>query len=199
MWQPTATLPRVGGYTFAEDPTQTCASVLPIWSADVNPRVLAVRTVPPHLNHQGQQFDVHGANARILQGADVQHLLILRDADIVRLDIIEGTAAAGPVTFSFDLIAGQHLEAQLDAIRALHGAPAPCRSHARLAVKLAALQAIDMRAAGGSLREIADILLGPGDWPGDGEYRKSQVRRLLASGSRMVRCGPRPALAQRYP
>jgi hypothetical protein len=53
---------------------------------------------------------------------------------------------------------------------------------------------VDARQAGASLRETADILLGPGAWPGDGEHRKSYVRRLLNVGSHLIDSGPREIL-----
>nr|WP_246448108.1 DUF2285 domain-containing protein [Novosphingobium flavum] len=57
-----------------------------------------------------------------------------------------------------------------------------------------ALRARDARMAGASLRDIAMDLLGPGDWPGPGECRKSAARRLVAMGERLVLDGPLPIL-----
>ena len=112
----------------------------------------------------------------------------------LRLDVIEGTVSAGPVSLHFDLPYDDRLEHRVAAIRALSGTkPIGCR-HPQLAARLRALQAADARAAGASLREIADGLLGIGDWPGDGEHRKSAARRLVATGEKLIQQGPLPIL-----
>ncbi|QPI71957.1 DNA -binding domain-containing protein [Sphingobium sp. Cam5-1] len=89
---------------------------------------------------------------------------------------------------------GPNLPLQTEAAHALHrlmsGALRPNIFHERRAGALLGLWSVDARRAGASLRDIADLLLGPGDWPGDGEYRKSRARRLLAAGEAMIRGGP---------
>jgi len=57
-----------------------------------------------------------------------------------------------------------------------------------------ALRTHDARMAGASLRDMAIELLGPGEWPGPGECRKSAMRRLVAMGEKLVRQGPLPIL-----
>lgn len=57
------------------------------------------------------------------------------------------------------------------------------------------MNAVDGRDAGASLKDIADHVLGPGDWPGDGEHRKSMIRRMIVNGDRMLSVGPRAILA----
>src|SRR3546814_9757719 len=64
------------------------------------------------------------------------------------------------------------------------------RQHDRLAKQLLALRAIDAHDAGASLKEVAAILLPSEEWPGDGEHRKSFVRRLIVKGRHFVRAGP---------
>ncbi|MFB0875927.1 MULTISPECIES: DNA -binding domain-containing protein [unclassified Sphingobium] len=64
------------------------------------------------------------------------------------------------------------------------------RQHDRLAKQLFALKAIDAHEAGASLREVAALLLPSEEWPGDGEHRKSFVRRLIVKGRHLVRAGP---------
>src|SRR3546814_19206795 len=78
------------------------------------------------------------------------------------------TAAAGPVTLHFDLSDDHRLDTQIAAIRALRY-PAPTGGeHVQLARRLLALQAVDARDAGASLREVAELLFGPGEWPAIG-------------------------------
>src|SRR3546814_15340872 len=87
---------RTGGCTFPEDPAQACASVLPIWSAGVDPRVLAVRAVQP-VDATGERvFDALSGDTRIVRGPHAEHLLIDCGGEVIRLDVIDGTAAAGP-------------------------------------------------------------------------------------------------------
>lgn len=139
-------------------------------------------------------FDTLSAEVRMMRGLRGEHLLIDRGDELVRLDVIDSTTAAGPVTLRFDLADDDRLDTQIAVIRTLRAAVASGPRHGRLARRLLALQAVEARNAGASLKETADILLGPGDWPGDGEHRKSYVRRLLDAGSRMIRSGPREIL-----
>src|SRR3546814_6146565 len=54
----------------------------------------------------------------------------------------------------------------------------------RMVRSVMALRARDARAVGASLRDIGTELLGGGEWPGPGEYRKSAIRRLVSMGER---------------
>lgn len=190
---PTPRLSRTGGCTFPEDPRQSCATVWPIWSAIADPRVIAVR-VGPVATPGTRVFDASDPAVRVLRGSVGEHLLVDRHGMAVRLDIIDGTVLAGPVSLHFDLPDDRHLETRLAVVRAFTTAVPLGRRHAQLANRLHALHAIDARNAGASLREIAALVLGPGDWPGDGEHRKSLVRRMIANGERMLRAGPRAVL-----
>jgi len=196
MGQPKSTSRRVGGCTFPEDPAQTCACVLPMWTAAIDPRVLAVRALNPADGH-ARLFEGRSAGVRMVQGQRCEHLVIDHGRGTIRLDVIDGTVVAGPVTLRFDLADDDRLDFQLSAMRAFRG-PAPvARSHVQLARRLLALQTVDARDAGASLRETADIVLGPGAWPGDGEHRKSLIRRMIVAGASAVRAGPKAILAGR--
>jgi len=129
-------------------------------------------------------------------GADgVEHLVVGRHGQHVRLDVVEGSTRAGPVLLQFLLADDDRLGDRLAVIRSWH-APLPAvPDHRRWSRTLLALAAVDAQQAGASLRETADLLMGPGDWPGDGEHRKSRVRRLLAAGRTAIRNGPRAVLA----
>src|SRR3546814_3500710 len=94
VWQPMPTSRRTGGCTFPEDPAQACASVLPIWSAGVDPRVLAVRAVQP-VDATGERvFDALSGDTRIVRGPHAEHLLIDCGGEVIRPDVMDGTAAA---------------------------------------------------------------------------------------------------------
>lgn len=164
-----------------------------MWSAIADPRVIAVR-VGPVATSGTRLFDASDPAVRVLRGSVDEHLLVDRDGLAVRLDVIDGTVLAGSVSLHFDLPDNHHLEARLTVIRAFTAAVPPGRRHVQLAKRLHALDAIDARDDGASLREIADLVLGPGDWPGDGEHRKSLVRRLIVTGDHMLRAGPRAVL-----
>lgn len=166
-----------------------------MWSAAVDSRVLAVRALNSVDPTGGRLFDARSADVRMVTGPRAEHLLIDRGGEVIRIDVIEGTTAAGPVMLRFDLPDEDRLDMQLSAIRALRE-PAPVtRSHVQLARRLLALHAVDARDTGASLREAADMVLGRGDWPGDGEHRKSLIRRLVMTGERLIRAGAGAILA----
>jgi hypothetical protein len=166
-----------------------------MWSAAVDPRVLAVRAGNP--GGLARLFDAATSDARVVRGRHAEHLLIDRANDVFRLDVIEGTVASGPVSLRFDLADDDRLSTQISAINRFRDSKVPPRQHLQLAQQLLALQAVDAREAGASLREVSDIVLGPGAWPGDGEHRKSLVRRMIVAGDRMIRAGPAGALLDR--
>jgi len=167
--------------------------VLPIWSAAADPRVLAVRASPSGGRDQ-RNFEMIREAGRVVRGSAGEHVLVDRGGALFRLDVIDGTVLAGPVFLRFELPDDRRLEDRLAVVRAFVAKPAITRHHLQLAGRLQALHAAEARAAGASLREIADGLFGHGDWPGDGEHRKSLVRRMIATGDRMIRAGPRAVL-----
>jgi len=164
-----------------------------MWAAAVDPCVIAARARPAQ-SGATRLFYLSAAVVRALRGNSGEHLLIKRGGTTTRLDLIKGTALAGPCSLHFDLPADVHLERRIAAIRSLTSARAARQPHPQLARRLHALHAADARAAGFSLRDIADLVLGGGGWPGSGEHRKSLVRRMIAAGDDMVRAGPRAVL-----
>lgn len=165
-----------------------------MWSADLDPCVLRVRAERTD-RVLGSLFDVEAAEARVVRSVDIEHVAIERSGRLLRLDVVEGTVLPGPVELTFEVANDSLLTDKLDAIRAFCLHPTRRTPHQRLARQLLALHAVDGLGSGASLREIAGDLLGPGDWPGEGEHRKSHIRRLIAAGERMIREGPRAILA----
>src|SRR3546814_14882332 len=96
VWQPMPTSRRTGGCTFPEDPAQACASVLPIWSAGVDPRVLAVRAAQPVDATGARVFDELSGDTRVVRGPPAEHLLIDFGGDVIRTDVLYGHSAAAP-------------------------------------------------------------------------------------------------------
>ena len=166
-----------------------------MWSAAVDPCVLSVRCtgIPAGSRHA---FDGTAEARRVLRSDAGQHLLVERGGALVRIDIVEGSALAGPCSLTFELPVDRRLHTKVSAVRTFL-APAQVRPSLQLARRLSALGAYDAHLAGMSLRAIADRVLGPGDWPGDGEHRKSLVRRLVAAGKKMVYAGSSAVLACR--
>lgn len=160
-----------------------------MWSAAVDPRVLAARAEPPR-DRRDRLFTADPAKVRTLQAPDGEHLLVERGDDVIRIDVVYGTTTAAPVTLRFELADDDRLPEQIAALRTFRAEPPAQICHVRVAGRLLALRAVDARTAGASLRATADLLLGPGAWPGDGEHRKSHVRRLLCAGLRMIDEGP---------
>ncbi|WP_371433219.1 DNA -binding domain-containing protein [Novosphingobium sp.] len=163
-----------------------------MWSAAVDPRVLRARA-SCNGERDVSQVAARAADVRIVHGPDREHVLIDHGGEPIRLDIIDGTLSSLAVMLHFELADDARIEDQIAAVRYYRGLT-PRRHHPRLANRVQALHAVDARDAGASLRDISQMLLGPGDWPGDGEHRKSLVRRLIVAGDRMIRCGPRVIL-----
>ena len=193
-----------GGSAFAEDPAHSCASVLPIWSQVADPRVLVVRATPARAWKnalRSYRFDLDRISGHVLVDDGLEHVRLDHPTGVIRLDVVSGSLRDGPVNLTFELVHSARLSIQLSALRDFdmlsvgRGIASP--DHRRLLGSLAALQTVDARTAGASLRNIADLLLGEGDWPGDGEHRKSRVRRMLALGAQLLRAGPLPILSMR--
>ncbi len=144
-------------------------------------------------------FDLRSVSARMVSDRGGEHLRVDYANGVVRIDIVDGSVRKGPVSLRFELADGPTLSVQLGALRQYRELSEGGRTNAqacrRLADMLLSLHAFDERACGVSLRSMADALLGVGDWPGDGEHRKSRVRRLVATGAALMRAGPRTILA----
>ena len=166
-----------------------------MWSATVDARVLLARAIVPSPDDAGC-FDTSTPGLRRVVAPSAEHLLIDCGRELVRIDVIEGTTAGTPVSIHIDLPLDDRVEPRVAAIRALVAPPQVTPQHTQLAHRLLCLQALDARAAGASLKDVAEILLGGGDWPGDGEHRKSRVRRMILAGERMVNAGPAAILSQ---
>jgi len=157
--------------------------------------VLAARAIPGEAPHS---IDLGGFAKCAIVSARGEHIRIDANGRLVRLDVAEGTLLAGPASVTVELPIGTCLPEQLAALSELRhllaGRSARTRKSKALHSQLFALAAYDARADGASLRAIADTFLGHGDWPGDGEHRKSRARRLIAKGAAMIRAGPRAIL-----
>ena len=144
-------------------------------------------------------MDLHLFSIRRLVRSECEHLRIDHRGLVARLDIPGSTVLPGKVSLCFEIDHDARLFEQLDSVRAfadlVSGRPPLRCARSALEEGLLALWTLDARENGISLRDTADLLFGPGDWPGEGEHRKSRIRRLLAKGQGMVQAGARGILS----
>lgn len=148
---------------------------------------------------------VHGVDlrrfgSRIASDRHGEHVHLVIGGESFRLDVVGGSLAAGPVNLDYLIAQDGRLARQLETVRRLDARLAGRAVKRRegagwMQRRAAALRAWDARAADASLREIAVMLCGPGEWPGPGECRKSAARRFVTMGERLIAEGPWPVLA----
>ena len=163
-----------------------------MWSAAVDPRVLMARAIPTSGERSNGVLALSPV-ARRMRTSRTEHLLIDR-GELLRVDLVDHAATGAPFQLHFDLPDDDWLEQRITVISSLRGRRHH-GGHPQLARRLLSLNAVDGRDAGASLKDIAELVLGSGDWPGDGEHRKSMIRRMIVNGDRMLSAGPRAILA----
>lgn len=189
---------RAGGFTFLSDPSLNLASAAPIWSAALDPCVIRV-AAHPCANRSQLRFDLSTYDYRVALSPAGEHLLLRVQGTSLRLDVVAGTILSGPVRLEprFDL---ERLNVQIAAIRKLEAMIRhmllPKQKDGRLAKLILALRALDARAEGASLREVARGIFGSSDWPGDGESIKSRARRLVGLAQELKQAGPAGVFAR---
>jgi hypothetical protein len=143
--------------------------------------------------------DLRRFDPRVVRDTDGEHVRLIVHGEVFRLDVVSGTVMSGPAHLTYLLAQNGRLARQMDTIRRLEQklagtGPGQVEGTSRIVRSATALRARDARADGASLRQIANELLGGGEWPGPGDYRKSAIRRLVGMGERLVRQGPLPIL-----
>lgn len=125
---------------------------------------------------------------------DRQHVRLDGIPEPLRLDVVAGSILDGPVRLEPALCFDRDVECQILALRRLYrllgGAPIPFAPDMRMPRLVLALRALDARKEGASLREIGTVLFEDTDWPGDGEWMKSAVRRIVALARTLEQAGP---------
>ena len=174
-----------------------CTRAAPLWSAEVDPCVLSVFVRPAMPGHG---VDLLQFGSRILSNRDGEHVHLVIGGESFRLDVVGGTLAAGPVNLEYRIAQDHRLARQLETVRRLDARLAGLAVKEREATgwmrrRATALRVWDARVAGASLREIAVMLWGPGEWPGPGDCHKSAARRFVTMGERLIAEGPWPVLA----
>lgn len=159
-----------------------------MWTAAACPRVLRARASGPGA------FDAAVLDARVVAVNGIEHVAIGREDGLLRIDVVEGSVRHGPTSLIFELPHDRDFRERLAALHLFDAMLTDRRlwtaRDARIRRAALALRAHDARAAGASLREIAHVLLASDDWPGAGDCVKSQARRLIAAGDRLVGNGP---------
>jgi hypothetical protein len=166
-----------------------------MWTAAADPHVLLARVFPrPGAD---ATIDLERVCCFEWRHDGRRHIRIDLADGPMRLDLAAGEIApdASWIEPAVDLL--RPLDPQFASIRRLsalcHGEGSSVRNQ-RFVRLVEALRVGDALAAGASLRDIGLGTLGD-DWPGDGEYLKSRVRRRVALAAALVRAGPRGALA----
>jgi hypothetical protein len=195
---------RWGLHAF-ERPDLAAPEARPVWRAEVHPFVLAVEAHPPHGE---DRFDLArlGAISTIVTAADGrEHLLISDGLRSIRIDVLAGSIASGPVGLHYCLAGLETAERPLLTLRrllALWRTGRFCRSlhpaEARAGRWLLMLRARDALAAGATQRAIAGELLSScatrERWRVEAPSLRSQVQRLVRSTLRMAGGGFRELL-----
>lgn len=165
----------------------------------MDPCVLSVVAKP---GTPGAGVDLSAYGLRVVLGNGVEHVrIVVRDVAF-RLDVCEGSIADEPVRLTYLLAQDKRLPRHLATISRLDHCLSgfPVRSEqgsVRLSRMANALRVLDARATGASLRQIANELWGPDEWPGPGEHRKSAVRRYVAMGEKLMSGGAKQMLLTR--
>ncbi|TKV41671.1 hypothetical protein A0U87_03870 [Sphingobium sp. MP9-4] len=171
--------------------------VVPVWSAVLDPCVLRARIATGQAN-ASCRFDAPARRARRISGTEGEHIAFDCLGEVARIDFVGERLPDEPVLLSFEIIADERLGSQLAALQRIYFHTGAGEQANRLRRQHLSLLAADARAAGASLRDVAELVLGPGNWPGDGDHRKSLVRRLVAAGALLCEKGP-AAILQSWP
>lgn len=178
-----------------------------MWSAGVDPGVLAVRAEPaPPGDADAFALGQWGHWATLVRGdGGSEHLALSDGWRRIRIDVVEGTLAGGHVRLHYLLSGFAGLEPRLLAARRLRAlwerrrfVRALFPSMAGLPRRLEALRVADALADGASYREIACALFGEArvraEWRAGSEFMLSRVRRRVAEAQRMTAGGWRDLL-----
>lgn len=201
-----ATVGACWGCLNTPPPCRTWAESPVLWSASIDPTVLAVMAVPADDTNDGA-FDLRRwrAMATLLSSPGGEHLLLRDTGSSVRLDVISGTLRDGPVMLFHDLARAELLEPGMASLRRFHHLcrtgqfpavnGAPTQQSRRM---ILALRTHDALAQGASIRDIGIMVHGDervrAEWPGSGDALKSQARRLIGLAREMASGGYRRLL-----
>ncbi len=197
--------PRRWGLLAFEPPLARVPEARPLWSAEIHGAVLKVDAAPPA---GGEPFDLErfaAFSTFIDDGHGCQHLLISDGLRAIRLDILSGSLASGPVELAYRLsglaAAAQPLLALRRLLALWNGGRFSTSLHppevrARRWVEL--LRAHDAIAAGACQRDIAAVMVdadaGEPRWRVRCSSARTRAQRLVQGSMRMASGGYRALL-----
>lgn len=174
-----------------EDPDSGAPDARPLWRAAYHPYVLKARAAPPASPSDAVEFGRFAAFATLEAAeGDGEHWLFSDGLRGIRLDLVDGTAARGPIELHYLLVGRASANGPLLALRRLLALAETGRFSRTLHPRepkarrwILALRTHDALAAGASQREIAARLLGDAAaqarWRVDAASLRSQVQRLV--------------------
>lgn len=194
-----------GGFIFAEDPELPAPEARIIWHVDYDPAVIAATAIPT-ANRSADVVEPEQL-ARWLVSVDSdkgEHIVVSDGYNRIRIDLVRGSLKTGtPVTLDYRLSGIVSAQPKLRALGAFlhlvrtgrfarrHFPPDP-----RLARHVLMLRVHDARAAGASLRVIAEALYPQIDVACSDSIR-SRVRRLVREARGMAQGGWRALMHKR--
>ena len=198
--------PELWGLHAFEKPELGAPDARPMWTAEIHPLVLSAVAAAPGIVSDALDLGQLGSLATVLHGATGrEHLLCSDGLRTLRLDILAGSAAGGPVQLRYLISGLASAEKPLLTLRrlmALHKTRrfslSLHRRETRARRWLLGLRAFDALAAGADQREIAAILLSrtadEPRWRSHASSVRSQVQRLVRGVRQMASGGFRELL-----
>ena len=187
--------PKRWGLHAFEPPRLTAPEARPFWRAEVHSFVLGVKARPSD-GEDVFDFERFEAISRALTADGCERLLFSDGLRSIRIDVLSGTVAEGPVQLRYRLAGLAAAEPPVLTLRrllALCRTGGFCRSlhpgEARARRWLLQLRAHDALTAGADQREIASVLLSAEAseprWRIRSPSVRSQVQRLVRGARRM--------------
>lgn len=167
-----------------------------MWNAAADPSVLRARLLPAA---GAAWFDLRRWLHRVVSGADHTHLRLHLPDGVLRLDLVGRVDLGRYLAIEPAIDLGRAIEPQMATVRRLASLARinlVAHPEQRLVRLVEALRVADALATGASLREIGLGAFG-GEWPGDGEYLKSKVRRRVTLAGDLLSAGPLGVIARR--
>lgn len=198
--------PALWGLHAFESPHRTAPDARPVWRSDLHPHVLAASATES--DRPADAFDLSRLSrfaTLVTEAEGGEHLLLSDGLRTIRVDIVEGTVAAGPVELQYLLSGRASAKGPLLALRRLLALGEkgsfgrtlhPREPSARRWIL--ALRVHDALAADASQREIAAALLSDAAtearWRVHAASVRSQVQRLVRVARALARGGYRAYL-----
>lgn len=185
----------------AEAPVEPSGPRQLVWSAKVDPSVMACTAEPVAVDHPDafQIGCLSLATTTVIGTSGAQHLAISDGLRRIRLDIIHGTLLEGPVRLHYLLAGFADSEPQLLTLQrllTLHRLGRFARGLHPRETKVERwtmmLRAHDLNVAGASQREIATELFGSEasrEWRTQSEYLRLRIQRLLRDANGLIHGG----------